>query len=571
MIAKASIYLLALVLSGALAQSLTVLDREGRAATALTDGDLVTLRAELKEPAGESAALRFVLEPDLEVANCRVPRGEVACRSKPLHALGWYWSAAGPQPERVLSVVAAGAEVATRRLEVRPRPVVLVHGFNSSAATWRAYVGADGFLAPLGLSGFAVGDLPGAGLINLGSLSRPREPTLTLAENAEILGGYIDSLKRITGAQMVDVVAHSMGGLVTRIYIDQVMEARDVAQLIMLGTPNGGSACARLPASLGSAVPASLELRPSYVRDTFNPQVTERRGVPFATLAGTPISDAFRSPCTDTPTDLLVSRSSAGGIGQVTEMDVVHTDMTASEEVFTTFVAPNLTRPPGRFEPRPGEFVPLPEAEPAQVTRTFSGALAPGETRDLTVHLDAVLVASFALYDPTLSLETTVRGASGQVLDLETDADGLIELDDPDALFQLGYGFDNPKPGAWRVSLRALETAPSSGAPFALSAQVVGGAQLEVSLSNPLPAVGERVTLSASFGDEALEVETVRALVRPARGEVQRFDLEPVGGVHAVSWQPERRGLYGIDIVARAETDEGLVVERTVSLSVEVR
>ena len=100
------------------------------------------------------------------------------------------------------------------------------------------------------------------------------------------------------GAQMVDLVAHSMGGLVARVYIAQVMDERDVAQLIMLGTPNGGSPCARLPVSLGFAVPASLELRPNYVRNVLNPQVTERRDVPFSMLAGTPINDAFRSPCT---------------------------------------------------------------------------------------------------------------------------------------------------------------------------------------------------------------------------------------------------------------------------------
>ena len=505
------------------------------------------------------------------MASCHVSRGEASCSSRPFHALGWYWSVAGePQPARVLSV-AIKDEVATSELEVSPRPVVLVHGFNASAATWRAYVGEDSFLPPLGLSGFAVGDLPETGLLNLGDLSRPRAPTLTLEENAETLGGYIDSLGRVTGAQMVDIVAHSMGGLVARVYIAQVMDERDVAQLIMLGTPNGGSPCARLPASLGFAVPTSLELRPNYVRNVLNPQVTERRDVPFSMLAGTPISDAFRSPCTDTPTDLVVSRSSAGSIGQVAEMDVVHTDMTASEEVFESFVAPRLTRSPGTFEPHLDEFVPLPEAEPAQVTQTFSGTLAPGETRDLTVHLDAVLVASFALYDPTLSLEVEVRGASGQVLDLQTDAAGLIELDDPDALFQLGYGFENPKPGAWRVRLRASERAPADGAPFALSAQVVGGAQLEVSLSDALPVAGETVTLSATFDDEALEIETVRAHIRSAKGDVQSLDLEPTGNAHTVSWQFEQRGLYGIDVVARATTVEGLTAERTLSLSAEVR
>ena len=58
---KAFIYLLALALSSVAAQSVTLLDKEGTVATALTDGDLITLRAELSEPVGESTELQFTL------------------------------------------------------------------------------------------------------------------------------------------------------------------------------------------------------------------------------------------------------------------------------------------------------------------------------------------------------------------------------------------------------------------------------------------------------------------------------------------------------------------------------
>ena len=61
-----------------------------------------------------------------------------------------------------------------------------------------------------------------------------------------------------------------------------------------------------LPAALGLYVPATLEIRPGYVTEIFNPQVSLRRGVPFHALAGVPIVEGFQSPCTDVPSDRLI-------------------------------------------------------------------------------------------------------------------------------------------------------------------------------------------------------------------------------------------------------------------------
>jgi triacylglycerol esterase/lipase EstA (alpha/beta hydrolase family) len=54
-----------------------------------------------------------------------------------------------------------------------------------------------------------------------------------------------------TGAWHVDLVARSMGGLISRQYIDSLMPADPpdgrpvVSHLVMLGTPNEGSPCAQ--------------------------------------------------------------------------------------------------------------------------------------------------------------------------------------------------------------------------------------------------------------------------------------------------------------------------------------
>lgn len=61
----------------------------------------------------------------------------------------------------------------------------------------------------------------------------------SIEEYSERLKGTIDNIKLITGSNKVDIVAHSMGGLVVRKYI-QEYGPEDIDDLIMIGTPNNG-------------------------------------------------------------------------------------------------------------------------------------------------------------------------------------------------------------------------------------------------------------------------------------------------------------------------------------------
>jgi len=102
------------------------------------------------------------------------------------------------------------------------------------------YLGSQGYLATIGLHGYAVGDEQVQGVMKTGSLSDPAARTNTIAENAVILGQYIDNVQSATGAEKVDLVVHSMGGMISRYYIDRIMTDVDLAQLIILGTPMAG-------------------------------------------------------------------------------------------------------------------------------------------------------------------------------------------------------------------------------------------------------------------------------------------------------------------------------------------
>lgn len=58
---------------------------------------------------------------------------------------------------------------------------------------------------------------------------------------ASLLKAKINSVKEITGKNKVDIIAHSMGGLVSRSYIEGDDYQDDIDQVIFLGTPHKGS------------------------------------------------------------------------------------------------------------------------------------------------------------------------------------------------------------------------------------------------------------------------------------------------------------------------------------------
>ncbi len=557
--------------------SLSILDRNGAPTTQFTDGDRISLRVQSSAPAASAARVRFYLDADnVPLSECTIQTGKDNCQSEPFLSLGWYWSNdRQPRPERQLR-----AKSDELRLEqalsvhISPRPIVMVHGFSASADAWRNYLGRQGFLSALDLRGFAVGDGQVEGRLNTGDLSNPTRRTNTIAENAAIVGQYIANVKRLTGAQQVDLVAHSMGGLISRYYIDRVMQERDVAQLLMLGSPNRGTDCSSLPASLGFYLPAALEIRPEYVLRNFNRQITHRKGIPFTLIAGTPIVEPVKSPCTGVPSDLIIARQSVGGIsGALREIPILHTDLNESPQVFEAVIKPILQKTAGQF-PLEADPAPVPENEEAlQFTRVFTGHVGAGESRDFTINIDRVAVASFALFDPTRSLTVTVRGASGNLITLDPTVNGLIVVDDPATLVYLGYGFNNPAPGPWRITLSATSKTPPNGVDFAQTARLSGGALLEARTSSLIPQPGEpvRITARVSLAGQGLPIQQAQALIREPGGSVQTIALSGDGLERAGVWTPQAPGLYGIDVSALATSPDGTPIERTAFLSAEVQ
>ncbi|MFB7516904.1 esterase/lipase family protein [Streptomyces sp. NPDC056144] len=82
--------------------------------------------------------------------------------------------------------------------------------------------------------------------------------TCDLRTAAELLGRRVDAIRARTGQAEVDIVGHSLGGLVARYYVQRLGGDARVRTLVMLGTPHSGTTVA----PLADAHPLVRQMRP---------------------------------------------------------------------------------------------------------------------------------------------------------------------------------------------------------------------------------------------------------------------------------------------------------------------
>ncbi len=237
----------------------------------------------------------------------------------------------------------------SRTVPVLPKPLVLAHGWNSDANAWTEYPSFVRSVAPDWKS-FAIGDGTYPGVMDTGSITKPWYAGKTPYQNAREMDTYVAALRDDLNAQQVDIVAHSMGGLIGRRYLASTMPAPGgvpaVARLLLLGTPNLGSVCADLLPSL-SAIP----LRPDVTR-IFNSTATATNGTHLAIMAGNPLDFTCVG---GGPGDSVVEVTSAFGLPSITDrmtVDTLHTSMTGDRGNFDDFVRPRLTGSAGAADDR---------------------------------------------------------------------------------------------------------------------------------------------------------------------------------------------------------------------------
>jgi pimeloyl-ACP methyl ester carboxylesterase len=167
--------------------------------------------------------------------------------------------------------------------------VVLLHGISRTARSFRKMETA----------------LAGAGLVtlNLDYASR-RKPLAGLAEDIR------PAIKRFTDGidGSIHFVAHSMGGLLTRVYLAKY-RPKNLGRVVMLGTPNGGSEIAdglkNFPLYRAFFGPAGLEL--CTQRDAATRALLPAIDYPVGVIAGNRSIDPLASIFLPRPHDGRVS------------------------------------------------------------------------------------------------------------------------------------------------------------------------------------------------------------------------------------------------------------------------
>jgi pimeloyl-ACP methyl ester carboxylesterase len=113
------------------------------------------------------------------------------------------------------------------RLDPSRPLVVMVHGLDCDRVNW------GGMAQCLAGEGY-----------QLGYFTYPSDQPI--AESAALFASKMTALRQAFPSVEVNVLAYSMGGLVSRAYIEGPDYAGDVRRLIMVGTPNTGSGWSRL-------------------------------------------------------------------------------------------------------------------------------------------------------------------------------------------------------------------------------------------------------------------------------------------------------------------------------------
>lgn len=293
-----------------------------------------------------------------------------------------------------------------RNIKVAPKPLVLAHGLWSNWRTWETWQNILTTSHSYDWRAFPVGEKPAEGRMRTGEATGNLEPTNTIAQNADELGRYIEYAQKDRNAWHVDIVAHSMGGLISRRYIHAMMPSYadgrpQVSRLVMLGTPNGGSPCAdflSIPLeAMGKSMDALRELRPVNVR-RFNQEIVDRKGVLFSVLAGNPLPPPI-CKMTSMNDGVVADRSATLNIADHEFQGVLHTDMTGTR-VYSSFVKPRLAIGPTKAKAPPGAA-----AKPASASRATPA-------RVMLIDLDESDAAA------TPDFTKVVKLAPGQTIDI---------------------------------------------------------------------------------------------------------------------------------------------------------
>jgi uncharacterized alpha/beta hydrolase family protein len=150
-----------------------------------------------------------------------------------------------------------------QQTEEKPLPVLLVHGYAEDAAVWKKW---EDMLRKDGIQFFTV------------TFKDSDDKCGSAKQHAIELEKMVQDIKEQSGAQKINIVGYSKGGLDARVFLDNT-DTKDVANLIMIGTPNAGSPVAETNYACAPAV-YDLRLGANATKAVINPNTK------YYTIAG---------------------------------------------------------------------------------------------------------------------------------------------------------------------------------------------------------------------------------------------------------------------------------------------
>ncbi|MCH5673685.1 esterase/lipase family protein [Streptomyces gilvus] len=138
--------------------------------------------------------------------------------------------------------------------------------------------------------------------------------TCDIRTAAELLGRHIEEICERTGSSQVDVVGHSLGGLIARYYVQRLGGDLRVRTLVTLGTPHSGTRVA----PLANAHPIVRQMRPGseLLEELARPAPGCRTHFVSFWSDLDHLMDPLETACIDHP-DLHVENVRVSGIGHL--------------------------------------------------------------------------------------------------------------------------------------------------------------------------------------------------------------------------------------------------------------
>jgi len=329
-----------------------------------------------------------------------------------------------------------GRAETNRKVTVKKPPVLLVHGFH-----WDPWdLDNEWFFMKFGLSQLDFN----VWISQYSPADRGTRDHIQIY--AGKLANEVEAVRQAYGVDKVDIVAHSMGGLVSRWYIEMLGGEKYVRKLIMLETPNHG-----VPSQvLTMLYPArwylgvlhwdsvdDMTTGSQFLRNLNGNNDEISPNVQYEILGGKVYIDTFR---------VWWDLDSVGVPCQNIFPTVWHGDLIKNTDVISRIVyLLNDDPEPTILEEQIPRF---------QFGPGFAGNISPDGQQSFEIPISSTSEANFILTWPVGTLNLTLNAPSGRLVDpyaAEIDLNITHYCDE----HMESYNVQNPETGIWKVNIAA--------------------------------------------------------------------------------------------------------------------